>query len=217
MRLISLNLGKREPIQHAKPSGATGIFKKPYASLVDVTTLGLVGDTIVDTENHGGYDQAVYVYGTVDYDWWSAELGHVLEPGTFGENLTVSELESAPWRIGDRLRIGPVLLEVTSPRIPCITLSARMGDPRFLRRFVLANRPGVYCRVIETGAIQVGAEVVLEPYPGEPYTIAEMFRNTYTKADEDTLRRALSTPLHRGARFHYENRLAELEFNPEDR
>ncbi len=217
MRLMSVNIGKREPIAHAKPSGATGIFKKPTLTPVEVTILGLMGDTIVDTENHGGYDQAVYVFGSTDYEWWSAHLGRVLEPGTFGENLTISDLESAPMRIGDWLRIGPVLLEVTSPRIPCVTLSARMGDPKFLRRFVVANRPGVYCRVLETGAVQVGAEVELVPYPGQPYTVGEMFRHTYTKTDEETLRRALTTPMHRGALAGYEEHLDRLMFNPEER
>ncbi len=217
MRLMSVNLGKREPIQHAKPSGATGIFKQPTAEVIEVTALGLVGDTIVDTDNHGGYDQAVYVFGSRDYDWWSACLGRELAPGTFGENLTVSDLESAPMRIGDRLRIGPVLLEVTSPRTPCITLAARIGDPKFLRRFVAANRPGVYCRVLETGAVQAGSAVVLEPYPGQPYTVGELFRHTYSRADEATLRRALTTPLHSVDRANYEARLARLTFDSEAR
>ena len=57
----------------------------------------------MDTKNHGGPDQAVYVYGGADYAWWSAELEQELAPGTFGENLTISDLESAPLAIGDRL------------------------------------------------------------------------------------------------------------------
>ncbi len=39
-------------------------------------------------------------------------------PGVFGENLTLSELDHVPLAIGDRLRIGRVLLEITAPRIP---------------------------------------------------------------------------------------------------
>ena len=66
-----------------------------------------------------------------------------LAPGTFGENLTISELESAPLAIGDRLHISGVILEVTAPRIPCWKLAQRMGDPGFVKRFRAAERPGL--------------------------------------------------------------------------
>lgn len=60
--------------------------------------------------------------------WWSFEKGQTLLPGTFGENLTISELESASFCVGDRLKVGAVTLEITAPRIPCATLAARMCD-----------------------------------------------------------------------------------------
>ena len=144
-----------------------------------MTKLGLPGDAIVDTENHGGVDQALYLYTTPDYEWWSAELGRELKPGTFGENLTVSEIESAKLSIGDRLHIGEVILEVTSPRIPCVTLAARMEDPTFVKRFRHAERPGLYCRVIQEGTIQAGETVIYEPYTQPTILAIEMFRNFY--------------------------------------
>ena len=143
MRLVSVNVGREQALSHAKASGKTGIFKRSVDTPVPVTALGLEDDTICDTENHGGADQAVYVYGAPDYRWWSEELGRDLTPGTFGENLTVADLESADLTIGDRLHIGRVVLEVTAPRIPCVTLARRMEDPAFLKRFRAAERPGV--------------------------------------------------------------------------
>src|SRR5919197_196896 len=95
MHIISINVGKAQPIQNAKASGQTGIFKRPAHGPVQINASGLSGDTICDLENHGGPDQAVYVYGTPDYEWWSRTLGCELLPGTFGENLTLAELESA--------------------------------------------------------------------------------------------------------------------------
>ena len=47
-----------------------------------------------------------------------AELGCEIAPGTFGENLTISDLETAGLAIGDRLHIGDVVLEVTAPAHP---------------------------------------------------------------------------------------------------
>ena len=127
MELISVNIGRAEPIKKAKKSGVTGIFKRPLQAGGHIGPEGLDGDVIVDTESHGGPDQAVYVYGTNDYAWWSAALGRDLEPGTFGENLTIGGLESAQFNIGDRLQLGDVILEVTAPRIPCSTLAAAHG------------------------------------------------------------------------------------------
>ena len=87
-----------------------------------------------------------------------------LEPGTFGENLTLDGLESARLNVGDMLHSGAVTLQVTAARIPCATLAARMGDPGFVKRFRLAGRPGAYCRVLRTGMLQAGAPVTLERY-----------------------------------------------------
>ena len=60
--------------------------------------------------------------------------------------MTIGTPESALFRIGDRLHIGEVILEVTAPRIPCDTFATRVGDPTFIERFRKAGRPGFYCR-----------------------------------------------------------------------
>ena len=89
MHLLSINIGSARTIGNANVSGQTGIYKLPVAGPVQVTADGLADDAIVDTKNHGGPDQAVYVYGGADYAWWVAELARELAPGTFGENLTI--------------------------------------------------------------------------------------------------------------------------------
>ena len=194
MKLVSVNIGKAQAVK-AK-SGQTGIYKRATEHSVRVDSLGLAGDTICDTENHGGVDQAVYVYGVPDYEWWAEALGKPLHPGTFGENLTVGTLESAGLRLGDRLEVGTVLLEVASPRVPCVTLAVRMEDEAFVKRFRQAERPGVYCRVLREGTLQVGDEVILHPYEGETLSVLEMFRDFYQPhRDAATLRRHLAAPL----------------------
>jgi MOSC domain-containing protein YiiM len=196
MQLISVNIGRARAIQYAKASGVTGIYKLPVGEPVKIGALGIADDAICDTENHGGVDQAIYVYGTADYVWWSAELGRELEPGTFGENLTISAMESAEYAIGDRLHIGEVTLEVTAPRIPCVTLATRMGDPAFVKRFRHAERPGLYCRVIREGLVHAGESVVCERYSGETVTALEMFRDAFEPdTSVATLRRYLAAPI----------------------
>lgn len=173
--------------------------------------MGLERDVIRDTENHGGLDQAVYVYGTQDYDWWSEALGRTLSPGTFGENLTVSGLESALLNVGDRLHVGTAVLEITAPRIPCATLAARMHDPMFVKRFRSAERPGVYCRVIEEGEVQAGDAVTVEPHDGEAISVLEMFREFFDpRPSEEKIRRQLAAPIAIRARVHKEGELEEI-------
>ena len=196
MKLISVNVGQEQPVEDPRLSGTTGIYKRPVATPVAVTSLGLAGDAVVDTEHHGGVDQAIYVYGTPDYAWWSAELGTELEPGTFGENLTLDGLESARLNVGDMLHSGAVTLQVMAARIPCATLAARMGDPGFVKRFRLAGRPGTYCRVLRTGMLQAGAPVTLEHYTGATLSIAEVFRAHYDpQPDAEMIRRHLAAPI----------------------
>ncbi len=212
MQLISVNIGKAQPIENAKSSGVTGIFKQPLTSRVQIHALGLAGDTICDTENHGGVDQAVYVYGTDDYAWWAGEEDRELPPGTFGENLTITGLVSAAYAIGDRFHVGSVILEVTAPRIPCVTIAARMGDPRFVKRFRYAERPGLYCRVIQEGEVQVGDAVRVEKYEGKTISALEMFREFYEpKEDEATIRRFLAAPIAIRDRVEKEGKLKRMQ------
>lgn len=211
MNVISVNVGRAQRIENAKSIGVTGIYKMPAAAPVRIAALGLAGDAICDVKHHGGVDQAVYVYGQADYDWWSAELGRELEPGTFGENLTISELASAMLSIGDRLHLAEVVLEVTSPRIPCVTLAARMGEPTFAKRFRQAARPGVYCRVIREGDVSAGEAVRLEPYTGATLGVAESFNDHYVREwDEAMLRRHLAAPIAERERADLAEQLGRL-------
>lgn len=212
MIVLSVNIGRATAIQTAKSTRQTGIYKLPVSGPVRVTSLGLEGDAVCDSKHHGGVDQAVYIFGAPDYAWWSAELGRVLPPGTFGENLTIDGLESATFSIGDRLRLDEVVLEVTAPRIPCATLAARMGDPAFVKKFRRAERPGLYCRVIQEGRVRAGETVTLERYAGSPLTALEMFRDFYNgQWDEARIRRHLAAPIAIRDRDDMERKLAELQ------
>jgi MOSC domain-containing protein YiiM len=211
MQLSSVNLGEERTLRRKDRVEQTGIFKLPTAAPVKLTKLGLEGDVIVSKKHHGGPDQAVYVYGGADYRWWSEELGKEILPGTFGDNLTISDLESAQFNIGDFIHMKEVTLQVTAPRIPCATFAARMEDPQWVKRFRYAERPGLYCRVMNEGFVQTGNGVSIEKYAGETISILEMYRDYYNRnKSEETLRRHLNAPIAIRARRALEAELQEL-------
>jgi MOSC domain-containing protein YiiM len=208
---MSVNLGQERILHRKGRVERTGIFKFPTDEPVRVTKLGLEGDVIVSKKHHGGPDQAFYVYGEADYEWWSRELHREIAPGTFGENLTITDLESAQFHVGDSIHMGEVTLQVTAPRIPCGTFATRMQDPQWVKRFRHAERPGLYCRVIQEGFVKTGDAVSMERYTGETISILEMFREYYEKnKSEKVLRRHLKAPIAIRARRDLEKELQNL-------
>ena len=210
MKLISINVGKKQTQQNKGREEITGIYKKTVTGPVQINKLGIADDFIGSPKHHGGPDQALYIYGEGDYQWWEASLGRSLEAGTFGENLTISELESARFNIGDILQIGEVTLQVTAPRIPCGTFASRMGDPQWVKKFRAAERPGLYVRVLREGTLATGAAVTFEAYQGETLSLIEMYREFYEKAKtEESLRKHLNAPIAIRARVDLEKELNE--------
>ena len=194
MQILAVNVGLPKPIPIGDEMVSTGIFKTPEEGAVTLTPEGFEGDEQADKKNHGGVDQAVYVYSAEDYAWWSEQLGRDLSPGMFGENLTLSEFPKEV-KIGDRLELEEVILEVTAPRIPCNKFAAKMNDPKFVKRFREAERPGFYTRVIQTGAVRAGEEVTHKPAE-DGVSLLETNALYFAKdPDPAALDRALEAPL----------------------
>ena len=194
-QLLGINIGEERLLKLGSKPSLTGIYKLPVQA-VEVTSLGCIGDRIVSEKHHGGPDQAVYVYTQPDYDQWELLENLKLSPGTFGENLLVSGLESAAGVIGDRLIFKDVILEVSAPRIPCATLAARMGDSKFVKTFVKMERPGFYCRVIKEGKLAVGDSFTYEPTSGPQVTIGDLYKDHYSnELEQEKIKLFLSAPI----------------------
>ncbi len=175
MRVLGVCVSPLRSLDVGSQTISTGIDKRPVDGPVHVGPLGLTGDKIGDVAHHGGPEQAVYVYTSADYDHWRAELVRDLPPGEFGENLTIEGPSSADLAVGDRLQVGAdVVLEVTSPRIPCATFQAHLGEEHWVKRFLAARRPGVYCRVVQTGQVSAGDAVELVPADDRSTTILDL-------------------------------------------
>jgi len=210
MRIESINVGHAETIVVGERSMETGIFKIPVPGPVRLATEGFAGDAVLDTEHHGGVDQAVYAYSLDDYDWWAEQSDREFFPGLFGENLTIRGLPT-DMHVGDRLLIGEVVLEATAPRIPCKTLAARMEDPGFGLEFRKAERPGIYFRVLNEGEVRAGDAVTVVETTEHDVTILDLFRYKYRLSHEpDELRRCLDAPIAARMRVDIERKLESL-------
>lgn len=156
-------------------TGVTAIDKRAADGPVKVHPLGVTGDIQASRKHHGGPSKAVYAYSQEDADFWSAELGREMEPGKFGENLRVSGVEASQAIIGERWRIGDVLLEVTEPRTPCVNFARYLGEPNWVKRFAGEGRIGTYLRVVKGGQIEAGDAVVVEHRPEHGVSVGQLF------------------------------------------
>jgi MOSC domain-containing protein YiiM len=194
-RIASVNVGVPTQVPYRGNLVSTGIFKSPVEGPVTLRRLGFDGDGQADLSVHGGEHKAAYVYSADAYAWWRGELGHDLQPGEFGENLTVGGFADEDVSVGDVLRVGRALTQVTSPREPCFKLGIRMGSAAFIPRFRAANRMGFYLRVVEEGPVAAGDPIEIVERAAGSVTIAE-FHRTYVagRNDVDALRRLAAAP-----------------------
>lgn len=195
-RILSVQVGTSAELPVGRRQVRTAINKRPAAGRVGVGGLGLAGDEQADKENHGGVDQAVYVYAREDLDWWTEQTGRELRNGVFGENLTTAGLDVSAALIGETWRIGAITVQVTAPRIPCSVFASWMDEQHWVKRFAAAGRPGAYLRVLSVGEIGPGDEIAITGRPDQRVTVAESMRAYYGDAD---LMRTLLTVQGRGA------------------
>lgn len=194
-RVVSLNVGRPTQVPYRGNMISTAIFKYPIEGGVMLRATGFDGDGQADPSVHGGEHKAAYLYSADDYAWWIEELGHPLQHGEFGENLTVTGLRDHEVSIGDVLRIGDATVQVASPREPCFKLGIRMSDARFQARFREGNRMGFYVRVLEEGEIGVGDAAEVLKRATDSVTIAEFHRAIVEgRNDLDALHRLAAAP-----------------------
>ena len=202
-RVVSVNVGEQRTVEFRGHFVSTGIYKLPVTGPVRIEGVNVVGDDQADRRAHGGVNKAVYAYAAEDYEWWSAQLGRTLAPGTFGDNLTTQGVDVGGAVVGQHWRIGNTVLEVSEPRVPCYKLGIRMEDSRFPAVFSAADRPGSYLRIVEEGSLTVGDHIEIGTPPGHGLTVADIARIYDRDHDEaDRLLKAaqLSVPWKRWAR-----------------
>ena len=161
--VIAICTGTARPFNGAETSA---IVKRPREGAVQLLNEGFAPDEQADRRVHGGPEKAVHLYPLDHHDVWREELEDKAalalldQPGAFGSNLSVTDMDEHTVFIGDRFRIGSpgkgAVIEVNQPRQPCWKVDHRFGIKGMTARIVETGRSGWYFRVIEEGVAQAG-------------------------------------------------------------
>lgn len=176
MIVRSVNIGKKKSINYKGKIVETGIFKSPVSEPIFLGREDVVNDAVIDRRYHGGIEKAVYAYSENHYAFWK-ELYPDLDWhfGMFGENLTISNLEETEIYVGSQYKLGETIIEVTKPREPCMKLGLVFGTQQILKQFWNSTKSGIYFKVIETGNVSVGDELVLIKEAKIKLSIADVY------------------------------------------
>jgi MOSC domain-containing protein YiiM len=147
-----------------------GVPKFPIPE-AEVTPLGLASDRHAHPNIHGGPRQALLLISSEGIEELRG-AGFPVFAGALGENITTEGLDRRAVRLGQRYRIGGVVVEITKLRGPCETLNVygagtlqkavydaacKAGDPASPRW----GLSGFYASVVRGGTVRVGDPIVL--------------------------------------------------------
>lgn len=195
--LDTLLTGRAVPF--TRPGSRSAIAKQSRQANLAVTKLGLESDEQGDLRVHGGVEKAIHHYPREHYADWAAELGaHPLldQPGAFGENFSTTGWTEVDLCLGDRIRAGTALLEVSQGRMPCWKLNDRFEVAQMALRVQESGRTGWYYRVLEEGSVAAGATLELVERPYAEWSLQRLSAVLFDKrVNAAVLRECLELPL----------------------
>ena len=145
--------GRPKEIVDERGTWTSSICRDQVRGNIKVSFHGLTGDKVAQPY-HGGPGAAICVHLSDHYDFWKRKYGIYLPHGSVGENLTLGELTEADICVGDIVRLGTALAQVSGPRVPCANLARRIGRPDWVKLTIRENRTGFYMRVLEPGSLR---------------------------------------------------------------
>lgn len=127
----------------------------------EVTSGGVKGDKQRDLRFHGGPERAVCLFSQERIDALRGE-GHPIEPGSTGENITISGIDWDSLQLGDCLQLGErLVVQLTDYAAPCKNIAGSFQNEAF-KRMSQKLHPGwsrVYARVLTEGTVREGDPV----------------------------------------------------------
>jgi MOSC domain-containing protein YiiM len=194
MKVIAVHVGKPRSVTVAGTTFRSAGAKSPVESAF-LRWEGFDGDGQANRTYHGGKDRTACVYALEHYTWWNQVHGFALGPGAFAENLTVEGALEDGIRIGDVLRVGEALIQVSLPHDPCGTLDRLTGIRGFGMLAQQSGRCGFHARTVQEGLVRAGdaVEVVQEDPEGISVAMAlDLYHGR--SQDRELARRILAMP-----------------------
>lgn len=136
--ILSINISEKKSVK-----------KKPVERAVLIEDKGIEGDAHAE----GGIRQvSLLAYESIEK---MKKLGLDVDSGDFAENITTQGIDLLSLPVGQRLKIGEVILEVTQHGKVCHTkcnIYKTVGD-------CVMPREGIFCKIIKGGVIKKGQTI----------------------------------------------------------
>ena len=182
--------GRPRSITDERGTWTSSIFRNRVDGPISVLERGLAGDAVAQPY-HGGPGAAICVHLADHYAFWNRQYTMSLSAGAVGENLTLEEITEDRICVGDCVRLGTAVVQVSGPRIPCANLARRIGRSDWVKLTILENRTGFYLRVLSPGVLQAGDAWRLEERLNHDASIPAINRCMYLKFDREFAGRML--------------------------
>lgn len=193
--ILVIKIGQVQSLTFADGSCYESAIRKQPVEAVNIHSLGAEGNDVGLKAHHGGVDKALFFMSADSFPALNALLDENFSyQGTaiYGENFVVSELNEDSVCVGDRFQIGTCVVEVSQPRKPCERLSKNTENENTQKIVHQSGWTGWYVRVIETGEIHKGDEIILQQRPYPQFTIRYLNRLLSDKPSMAELEQALA-------------------------
>ena len=199
MRIHSIQVGKPVTIPSTgtdqwwdKPWSAT-CFKHRVSDPQWLAYTGFSEDGQTPARIHGCIDKAVSTYSLEHYASWKTVIGKdPLEPGAFGENLTLEGMTEERVRIGDIFQIGEAVVQVSQPCVLDDEISLRWKVKNLTEKINVTGFTGFHFRVLWHGYISEASNITRLERGHEEWTIAQCNQIMHQLDENPTLALRLS-------------------------
>ncbi len=194
-KIVSLRVGKISKIKNSDKEILSAINKTNTKSSY-LTKIGFEDDEQYDKRYHGGENKAVLFFSLETYKKIEKILNINLEykdSTPLGENILVSDICEDDICVGDILKLGEAIVQVTQPREPCNKLSINSGNKNMLKTIYQNGYTGWYAKVLQEGIVKQNDNLELLESPYENLTIASLNNSLLNPVKyKDVIKEAIS-------------------------